>query len=239
MITPLATTIIKCREFWQAIAFALRIACWNPIQSELVFWKSRISCHYVFVLHIWRGVGVSQRNGFASSPSKLLLNLERSQNILLLSAFGIISCHNGIFGNRSDFWRHIEQKLNKKENLTWWGRTCLCGRPWRCARRCSCRRGRNMKANYRPWASSSSSPSSRSPAEEEGTGVPVERVRDEPHWACHRCDHHLWELSLFYSCKDVLYLWFSLNFQHYHTYLSLKIDAKNLPLTFVLKKSVS
>ena len=77
----------------------------------------------------------------------------------MLSAFGIVSCHSGTFGNRSDFWRHIEQKLNKKENLTWWGRTCLCGRPWRCARRCSCRRGRDMKANHQPWPSSSSSSS--------------------------------------------------------------------------------
>ena len=34
-------------------------------------------------------------------------------------------------------------------------------------------------------------------AEEEGTGVPVERVRDKPHWACHRCDHHLRELFVF------------------------------------------
>ena len=43
-------------------------------------------------------------------------------------------------------------------------------------------------------------------AEEEGAGVPVERVRDKPHWACHCCDHHLWELFVFYSYNHVLYL---------------------------------
>ena len=39
--------------------------------------------------------------------------------------------------------------------LTLWGRSRQCGRPWRCARRCSCRRGRDRSVGRmgRKWTS--------------------------------------------------------------------------------------